>query len=724
MPIIVISYLVCAGAFLLMTALVLVSATRTRYKWLLGVASGISALWAATTAAAGWLPAAGWTAALVVPLEVLRNAAWIAFLGELLGLSRRDDLSRRARWALGAAVAGPAIAVLTVRLIDLSPGGLGGSAALLAGFAYLLFPITGLVLLENIFRNADADGRWGVKFLCFGLGGLFAYDFYLYADALLFKRIDTALYDARGLANTLAVPLIAVAVSRAHNWSVAIHVSRQFVFHSATFLGAGLYLLVMAAAGLYLRNVGGTWGPAFQIIFFSGAVLILTVIFSSGAIRSKIKVFISKNFFSYKYDYRQEWLRFIQTISSDETGIRLHSRILRAVANIVDSPAGALWVLRQEDSAYFPIAVWNLGDRLASVRDSDPMVTFLAERKWIVNLPEIADRPDAYGGLTTPDWVAAVPRAWLVVPLVHGEVLRAFLLLATPRASRSLNWEDYDLLKTVGRQAASYLAEEDAANALVDARQLDQFNRRFAFIAHDIKNLASQLSLMLKNAERYGDDPRFRQDMFATVTNSVTRMKGLLEQLHAERDRTGPLDAVTDKGANQGANAGAAAATAAAPASPALTSLADVLQRTAADWLKQKSDLGLDLGTDGADILVDGERLMSVLNHLLQNAVEAAGPDGRVRLSLSASGDERIVEVEDDGPGMSAAFIENELFRPLNTTKQDGYGIGAYQTRELVREMGGRLEVKSAPGHGTRMQVILPAGGAPQDEQTATEGAA
>lgn len=717
MQIIVISYLVCAGAFLLMTALVLVSATRTRYKWLLGAASGISALWAATTAAAGWLPAttsaASGAAALVVPLEVLRNAAWIAFLGELLGLSRKDDLSRRARWALGAAVAGPAIAVLTVRLIDLSPG-LGGSAALLAGFAYLLFPITGLVLLENIFRNADADGRWGVKFLCFGLGGLFAYDFYLYADALLFKRVDTALYDARGLANALTVPLIAVAVSRAHNWSVAIHVSRQFVFHSATFLGAGLYLLVMAAAGLYLRNVGGTWGPAFQIIFFSGAVLILTVIFSSGAIRSKIKVFISKNFFSYKYDYRQEWLRFIQTISSDETGVRLHNRILRAVANIVDSPAGALWVLRTEDSAYFPIAVWNLGDRLASVRDSDPMVTFLAERTWIVNLPEIADRPEAYGGLTTPDWLAAIPRAWLVVPLVHGEVLRAFLLLTTPRASRSLNWEDYDLLKTVGRQAASYLAEENAANALVDARQLEAFNRRFAFIAHDIKNLASQLSLMLKNAERYGDDPKFRQDMFATVTNSVTRMKGLLEQLHAERDRSGPLDTATDTGANTGAAGGM----------DAPTSLASLLQRTAADWRKQKSDLGLDLETDGADILVDGERLMSVLNHLLQNAIEAAGPAGRVRLSLHGAGDERIIEVEDDGPGMSAEFIENELFRPLNTTKQDGYGIGAYQTRELVREMGGRLEVKSAPGEGTRMQVILPARATPQNDRNATEGAA
>ena len=343
MQIFVVSYLTCAGAFLFITLLVAVSGTRTRYRWWLALACAITTVWAVAVAAGDW-PAAdriglaglGRDGQLVGLLEVLRNLAWLVFLGGLLGLGPER---RRARRALGLTIAAPALATVALELVrqfDLLAPAL---ATQLASTANLLFPVVGLVLLENIFRNADADKRWAVKFLCFGLGGLFAYDFFLYADALLFQRVDSVLFDARGVVNALAVPLIAVAVSRARSWSVDIHVSRQFVFHSATFLLAGLYLLVMAAAGLYLRNVGGSWGPVFQIVFFSGAVLILSVIFSSGAVRSRIKVFISKNFFSYKYDYRQEWLRLIQTISAGGQGIGLHHRIVRAVADIVGSPA-------------------------------------------------------------------------------------------------------------------------------------------------------------------------------------------------------------------------------------------------------------------------------------------------------------------------------------------------------------------------------------------------
>ncbi len=705
MQLVVVSYLICAAAFLLMTVLVLLSAGRTRHKWLLGSACGATAVWAAMAAWAESMGGASWP---ISALEILRNLVWLAFVADLLGLSGSEGPNRRVRWAWIAAGIALAVGALAAQLIEAVPlpgVDLGAYAAQLSGFARLAFPLAGLVLLENLFRNADQDSRWALKFLCFGLGAVFAYDFYLYADALLFKRIDETLHQARGAVDALSVPLIAVAVSRSSAWSVGIHVSRQIVFHSATFLGAGLYLLVMAAAGLYLREVGGSWGPTFQVVFLSGAVLILAVIFSSGAIRARVKVFISKNFFSYKYDYRQEWLRFIHTISTDDTGVGLNWRILRAVANIVDSPAGALWILQAEDDAYFPAAVWNLGDDLASVRADSDVVGFLARRQWIVNLPELATRADLYDGLGLPDWLERLPRAWLIVPLIHGETVLAFLVLAKPRAERSLNWEDYDLLKTVGRQTASYLAEEEAARALADARLLEAFNRRFAFVAHDVKNLTSQLSLMLKNAERYGDNPEFRRDMFATITNSVTRMRGMLEQLNAEKSR-----AIEDMSDNDGAEEPP-------PGAP----LEPLVRRLAADWLKQKDDIAIDLlGAESrplTEILVDEGRFTSVLNHLLQNAIEAAGTEGTVRLGLRMAEDEAVLEVEDDGPGMDAEFIENHLFRPLDTTKGSGYGIGAYQAREMVREMGGRLEVKSAPGAGATMRVILPT--ARQDRQAA-----
>ena len=348
-------------------------------------------------------------------------------------------------------------------------------------------------------------------------------------------------------------------------------------------------------------------------------------------------------------------------------------------------------MLRAADNAYFPSAAWNFAAQATSERADSPMVRFLAARQWIVNLAEFARRPAHYPDLELADWLTGRASGWLVVPLVHGDVLRAFLVLDAARAARELNWEDYDLLKTVGRQAASYLAEEEAADALVDARQLEAFNRRFAFVVHDIKNLAGQLSLMLKNAERHGDNPAFQSDMLATVANSVARMKGLLEQLHAEKARPD------------------APPPAAPPAAVGRLAIAPLLERVAADWRRQKDDLEVDLGgVQATEVAGDEGRLVSVLNHLLQNAVDAAGAGGAVRLRLRCDGDEAVVQVEDDGPGMAPAFIQNQLFRPLESTKSSGYGLGAYQTRELVREMGGRLEVISAPGAGTVMRIALP----------------
>src|SRR5690606_3473343 len=94
------------------------------------------------------------------------------------------------------------------------------------------------------------------------------------------------------------------------------------------------------------------------------------------------------------------------------------------------------------------------------------------------------------------------------------------VLLARPEIGRQLDWEDFDLLRIVGRQVASYLAEAQSQEALSEARRFDEFNRRFAFIMHDIKNLVSQLSLVARNAERHADNPEFRVDMVATLKNS------------------------------------------------------------------------------------------------------------------------------------------------------------------------------------------------------------
>ena len=453
-------------------------------------------------------------------------------------------------------------------------------------------------------------------------------------------------------------------------------------------MGSGVYLIGMAGIGFYVREIGGEWGRVLQNLLLASTVLVLFIIFSSAAMRAKFKVWISKHFFSYKYDYREEWLRFIRTITSTEGPAGLHERIVRSVGDIVDCSAGGLWILRDGDNAFLPSVTMQLGDRLPAQSVDSPLVRFLSETHWIVDLEEYRRDPSRYRDTEIPAWLVEARAVWLIVPLIYRDTMQAFLVLGSPRASRELGWEDYDLLRTVGNQAASYLAEEQAMNELSDARRLDDFNRRSAFIIHDIKNVVSQMSLMVQNAEKFGDNPEFQKDMIATVGNSVARMTDLLARFKTVQQPIAEAAPENDP-------------------TPEMAPLANIVHDVAANWCKQKSDMLVDI-PDSIDHLVDRSRLTSVLDHLLQNAIEAAGTDGVVSLRQRVHGREVFIEVEDDGPGMDSSYIEDGLFRPLDSQKSSGYGLGAYQTRQLVREMGGRLEVNSEVGQGTVMRVVLP----------------
>jgi putative PEP-CTERM system histidine kinase len=396
---------------------------------------------------------------------------------------------------------------------------------------YVMFPVAGLVLVEQIYRNTPLEHRWGVKFLCLGIGALFAYDFYLFADALLFKRLDAGIWLARGVANAFVVPLIAVSAARNPQWSFDLFVSRKIVFHTTSLVAAGVYLLIMALVGYYIRLYGGEWSAFFQAVFFFGAGLVLVVLLFSGYFRSRVKVFINKHFFSYKYDYREEWLHLISVLSGKVLQATLPERIIFALSELVDSPGGALWLCSGEGPCEHE-RNWNLPEDVVDKHEGFvSLAAFLRQRRWVVNLAEYDADPDAYDGLAVPAWVTESRRLWLVVPLFHEDSLLGFVLLERPRAPQQLNWETLDLLKTAARQAASYLALEQAARALADARQFEGFNRLSAFVVHDLKNVIAQLSLVVRNAERHRHNPAFMDDAIVTVGNAAERMSRLLAQL-------------------------------------------------------------------------------------------------------------------------------------------------------------------------------------------------
>ncbi len=612
-------------------------------------------------------------------LDVLRVGGWLGFLAALLSAA----LPERARVGLTALVAG--LVALNIVATTASRGWLGADADALAHggdlvlIARLVLPVAGLILIENLARNSTRDDLWSGKFLLVALGAMWAFDLFVDSHALLFRRVDPELLAPRGAIQVLVMPLLAVAAARSPSWSVEIGISRGAVFHSAALVGSGLFLLLMASAGYYLRQFGGDWGPMLQVTFLAAAGILLAIAVASGRVRGQLRVFINKHFFAYKYDYRLEWHRFIDTLAGAGRGGPLRERVIEAIAEIMDSPGGAIWLRAPGASEFTPAATWNFAVGAQAEPADGALARYLHASERVIALPFKRYPPGQQAEVALPGWLAGLAEAWLVVPLRHRDRLLGFLVLRQPRALRSLNWEDWDLLRTVGRQAASYLAEQAAIQAVADARQLEAFNRRFAFVVHDLKNLVSPLALTLANAVEHGDDPAFRRDMLATIGDSVARMKRMLSELGAEpraQRTTAPVQVVH---------------------------LLERVGRT-----RSSPALRLEAAEPALAVMADPELLATAIGHLTQNAIEAVRGIGRVTLRACRHDDRVVIEVEDDGPGMSAPFVRDELFRPLTTTKPAGYGIGAFQARELVREMGGRLDVASTPGVGTTIRINFP----------------
>ncbi len=684
-------YGAAATGYALLATLLAVSGrardTRALSGMLLIGAAIVSLLWSASVAA-GIADMPGAVAASGV-LEVFRDASWFAFVGFLV--SRPGRFARPSvegagfpAWrrmpallwvGIGAVIVALVIDIGRLVTVDVvSPSAYFGARVLLS--------IVALMLIEQVYRGTAPDDRWSIKFFCLGLGGLFAYDLVVYADAMLFRQMDFELWAARGFIDLLTIPLIAVSAARNPQWSLDIAVSRRMVLQSTALLSAGTYLLIVSAAGYYIRFFGGTWGGVLQTTVVFAGLLGLGLIVVSGTWRARLKVFINKNFFSYRYDYREEWLRLTRELTEQQTHDEgFGARAIRGIAHLVEARGGGLWV-KQDMPRYERIAHWQAP---LLCDDSEPedgsLARFLQQKEWVINLDEYRAAAPAYGELEVPNWMSGDDEAWLVIPLMLHDALFGFIVLLPARTKISINWEVNDLLKTAGRQVASTLAQLHANRALLVARQFESFNRMSAFVVHDLKNLVAQLSLMLSNATKHRDNPEFQEDMLDTVHNAVDKMKRLLLQLRVgtvPADEPAPVD----------------------------------LQEVVLSALKSKAPLKprptILVDAPGIRTMAHRERLDRVVGHLLQNAAEATPATGTIEVRVRSEDQSAIIEVEDSGVGMSEDFIRTRLFKPFESTKKNGMGIGIYESREYIRELGGQLDVHSRETEGTRFSIALP----------------
>jgi putative PEP-CTERM system histidine kinase len=662
-------YVLVGGFYLILGALLLTVWRGKKVGGYLLAACGVSVIWAFVMAIQEARDSVHALALFVA--EVLRTGAWISFLGHLthrIGGKRIVRITAQAVWLVVLA------AGLIVWLAYVYYGGAGNIGAVLFPGG-LVTALTGLILIEQLYRNTPSDARWSLKWLMLGLGGMFAFDLFLYSQAVLFNAIDTSLWAARGPVNLLFVPLIGIAARRNPDWQLRIFVSRQVVFYSTTLTAVGIYLLLMSGGGYLIVRYGGSWGGLARVVFFVGAALLF-----SSSLRAKAKVFLSKHFFQNKYDYRQEWLRLIATLSrfQDKSS---RDVVVEALANIVGSSGGYLW-LWDEDAKLFRFAArYNVEQDLEDLSNDDSVVEFLRERHWLIDLAEYRREPDLYQDLELPDWVSQVNLPWLFVPLNYAKQTLGIVLLGAAPGVPRLNYEDRDLLKTAGNHIAVHLAQENVDSQLAESRQFEAYNRLTAFLMHDLNNLIAQQSLIVKNAEKHKRNPEFVDDAIATIAGSVDRMRKVMTQLKRGDTVTGVSPSV----------------------------LGEMVSAAIDRCVGRRPEPTLDLRDGSPELAVNRDQFIMVLTHLIRNAQDATREAGQVTVQVDRSDGNAIVRVIDNGQGMSADFIRDRLFRPFDSTKgAEGMGIGAYQAREYARRLGGDLKVASELRQGTTVTISVP----------------
>jgi putative PEP-CTERM system histidine kinase len=664
-------------AFLVVAALIVL-----RRQQVFEPASGL----AAVLALSAWQATLAWNTVHPLPGLLLMTAECVRVLGLLVYLAR-SLRAAAGHWPATAATISSSIMALGIPLLlALAPqltGNSGMEFTALRAWSGVFIAVGLLIALEQVFRNA-AESLSLLRYSCVALGVTVVYDLYLFADALIFELdyIDPDLWAARGGVNAVCAVFLSTAISR-NRVDKAISFSRSVVFYTASLTAAGLFLFTVSVIGFSLRSVGGSWGVVLQLMLFFGALLLIVTASMSQRFRDSLRGQITRNFFALRYDYREEWLQLIREMSARGDGDELYVRAVRLMSDLYKCPGGLLWL--RYDGEFVPVAPCRMRLPEDSKEPADSAFCRQLATDWIFEL-NVSPPPNTVLP-PVPRWISQVPDLGVIVPLLLEDELIGFVGLQRSLGFAALDWEDLSILRTAARQIASYIARHQAGEELARARQFETYNQLTAFIMHDLKNLIAQQELVVKNAAKHKDNPAFVEDAIDTIQNSVARMSALLGKLQQRSN----------------------------PERRAL-GLQEVLLEAVRKCQQLTPKPALRIEDTGLRVLSDRDHLVMILSHLIKNAQEATAEDGYVDVRLRRSGDSALIEVEDNGSGMDPDFVRNRLFKPFESTKMGkGMGIGAYQARQFVRDLGGEVQVMSAPGAGTTFSLTLPLAQMPAD---------
>lgn len=627
-------------------------------------------------------------------------ATWLAFS---LTYSRGDYRESLSGWrtALGVLAVAPVVVSLGLRdqLLGLDEVGRSGSGFFLhfgvAGTLLNVVVLVSLVLivtnLEHTFRSAVGTMRWRIKFVVIGLAVIFGGHFYVRSEAILFSSHDLVLSAVESSALLTGCGFLALAYARGGLAEVEVYPSRAVLRSSITVVLAGGYLSVVGILAQVVRRFGGAESFQVQVFVVLLGMAGLATLLLSDRLRQRIQEFVSRHFGKAQHDSARIWSELSKQLAGVQDEKTLASTATRFVSEILAVLSASAWLLDDSSGQLTLVASTSAsprpdGENRPSIDALKVMVPALTKRRSAFNLEqERAPWAERLRALNLSQFPNGGER-WCV-PLRSNDRLLGLLILADRVSGREYTLEEQELLQCASDQLASVLANLRLSSEVARNRELEAFRTMSAFFVHDLKNAAASLNLMLKNLPVHFDDAAYRKDALHAVGNSAKRIEGMIARLAALRKRPefNPIDV-------------------------------DLVSVVRSSLLALGDTTGIEVRPQLKPLpTVNGDppQLESVVTNLLLNAREAVqsashGNAGWIDVRTEAAGDKAVVSVGDNGCGMSHAFVRDSLFRPFQSTKQNGLGIGMFQSRTIVEAHHGSIHVESEPGKGTTIRVVLP----------------
>jgi len=558
-----------------------------------------------------------------------------------------------------------------------------GSAVYLS---VLIASVAILMNLERTFRASVGTMRWRIKFMLLGVGVLFVVRLYTSSQALLFGVAESALRSLNSGALIIATILILRSLFRAGRFALDVYPSQSVLQGSLTILLAGIYLLIVGLFAKVVAYLGGDTSFALKAFVVLVALVLLAVVLQSDRARLVLRRFVSRNFQRPLYDYRTVWRKFTEGTATCVEQTDLCRAVVRLSADMFQALSVTIWVLDPRKQSFVLGASTSVSEAKAqesgpAKEDSAAVLAFFQNQSDPVDI-ELVQAP----------WAAAL-RLWhpsefpkgghrVCLPLVGRGELLGLIMLGDRVAGAAFSVQDFDMLRCVGDHAAANLFNVQLSQKLLQAKELEAFQTMATFFVHDLKNAASTLKLMLQNLPVHFDDPEFRADALRGTAKTVAHIDHLIGRLSSLRHEL--------------------------RIQPTSIDLNEVVAKAIGSLESGTGVLLVKTLTPLPLIALDAEQVGKVVTNLVINAVEASPKGSPVHVGTRQNNGWAVISVSDTGCGMTADFIQQSLFRPFQTTKKSGLGIGMFQSKLIVEAHAGRISVVSELAKGTTFEISLP----------------